>query len=216
MINGENGTYIMREVPVSKEGGDLDCENPDLIVAQRRYGASGSVSLEAYRLIFRGRVDGDRPYIFPKLGDEIPGVGCPDIQYTFRGIRDWHTFVKGAKFASYDSNVSIDITAKDIESGRKIIFDIERNEEVGLDTKPTSGIMISCADFRPLCNETDASREDPSEAYPSPPSKKKKMDEKRRPREVPKFIELKLIGFGQEIENEAVRADLNIKLILKS
>jgi hypothetical protein len=214
VINGENSTYISREVLVSKDG-DLDHENPNLIVAQRKYRANGSITLEAHRLIFHGRVDVDRPYIFPKLGDEIPGVGCPDIHYTFRGVRDWHTVAKGAKFASYDHNFRIDITDKDIESGRKIIFDFERNEEVRLDVKPAAGILISCADFRPLLNENDGPKEDASEAYPSPLSKKRRTKENGCPREVSRLIELKLIGMGQEIENESLRADLNIKLVLK-
>ncbi|KAF8848153.1 hypothetical protein BDZ45DRAFT_811008 [Acephala macrosclerotiorum] len=211
VINGENNTYIAREILLSKEQGDLDRENPDLIVVQRKCTRNASISLDAHRLFFRGRLDVDRPYIFPKLGDEIPGVGCPDIHFTFRGIRDWHTVVKGAKFASFDRNVTIDITAEDIESGRKVMFDIERDEVVGSDMKPALGVLISCADFKSVYAGSHVSKED------SPASKKRRMgDTKPHPGGLSKAIELKLIGMGPEIVNGALRADLNIILVIKN
>jgi hypothetical protein len=217
VINGENNTYIAREILLSKEEGDLDLENPDLIIVQRKYAVNASISLDAHRLFFRGRLDVDRPYIFPKLGDEIPGVGCPDIHFTFRGIRDWPTVVKGAKFASFDRNVTIDITAEDIESGRKVMFDIERDEVVGLDLKPALGVLISCADFKSVYTGSHVSKEDPNEVHPSPASKKRRMgDTKPHPGEISKTVELKLIGMGPEVVKGAWRADLNIKLAIKN
>lgn len=214
VINGENKTYVAREIQLSKEGGDLDCENPDFIITQRKY-VNGSISLEAHKLFFRGRLDIDRPYIFPKLGDEMPGIGCPDLYCTFRGIRDWHTVVRGAKFASFDRNVHIDITAEDIQSDRKIVFDIERNEVVGLDVKPGLGFLVSCADFK-LVHGLHMSKEDPNEAYLTPPSKKRRMGNTKPQAKAASIpIQLKLIGMGPEIVGNDLRADLNITLALK-
>jgi len=216
VINGEDKTYIVREILISKEGGDLDHENPDLIIAQRKCASNGSISLIAHRLVFRGRPDVNRPYIFPKLGDEIPGVGCPDLHCTFRGVRDWHTVVKGANFAGCDRNVSVDVNAEDVENGRKICFDVEKGEFVGLEVKPTLGVLISCIDLKPVYDGWRMSLQGPGQAYPSPSSKKRRVgDGKSRVGEMERTIGLKLIGMGPAIENEVVRADLNINLVLK-
>jgi hypothetical protein len=48
VINGENYTYIAREILLSKERGDLDRENPDLIVVQRKYAVNGRSSLDVW------------------------------------------------------------------------------------------------------------------------------------------------------------------------
>jgi hypothetical protein len=201
---------------LSKEGGDLEHENPDLIIAQRKFATNGSISLHAHRLTFRGRPDVNRPYVFPKLGDEIPGIGCPDLHCTFRGIRDWHTVVKGANFAGCDRNVSIDITYEDVESDRKIVFDIERDQFVGLDMKPTLGVLISCVDFKPIYDCCNPSLEHRSESYLSPSSKKRRTNNSKDGMEQTfRTVGLKLIGMGPAIENEVLKADLNINLVLK-
>jgi len=216
IINGETKTYVIREILLSKEGGDLDRENPNIIIGQRKFSPNGRIRLEAHRLFFRGRPDIDRPYIFPKLGDEIPGVGCPDLHCTFRAIRDWETVVKCADFAGYDRNVTVEISANDASSGKVIAFDIERDELAPLAEKPAVGVMISCADFKPLYKCLNPSAEGNEMVHLSPPSKKRRMgdredDEANRST----AIGLKLIGMGPEIENHRLRADLNINLVLK-
>jgi len=205
------GTFCSR-----RKVGDLDRENPDIIIGQRKFSPNGHIRLEADRLVFRGRPDINRPYIFPKLGDEIPGVGCPDLHCTFRAIRDWDTVVKCADFAGFDRNVTVEISANDVDSGKVIAFDIERDELVPLAAKPTVGVMVSCADFKPLYKRLNSSAEGHKEAYLTPPLKKRRMgggeDEVTNSSMT---IGLKLIGMGPEIENRALRADLNINLVLK-
>ncbi|PMD58545.1 uncharacterized protein K444DRAFT_614309 [Hyaloscypha bicolor E] len=216
IINGETKTYVVREILLSKEGGDLDRENPNIIIGQRKFSPNGRIRLEAHRLFFRGRPDIDRPYIFPKLGDEIPGVGCPDLHCTFRAIRDWETVVKCADFAGCDRNVTVEISANDARSGKVIVFDIERDELVPLAAKPTVGVMISCADFEPLYKRLDSSVEGNEKVYLSPSSKKRRMgDREDDEANTATTIELKLIGMGPQIENHRLRADLNINLVLK-
>jgi len=219
VINGEDKTYIAREILLSREGGDLDIENPDLVIAQRTYASNGALSLQAHRLLFQGRLDVDRPYIFPKLGDEIPGVGCPDLHCTFRGIRDWGTVLKGAYFTGWDRNLSVDVSAGDVERGRKILVDVERGEVVDEEVKPAVGVLISCRDFKFVFDGLNTSKEEPSKAYLTPPSKKRRIDDvKLSLGEVARTIGVKLIGMGPEIdnsENGVLRADLNINLVLK-
>jgi hypothetical protein len=201
---------------LSKEGGDLDRENPDIIIGQRKFTSSGRIRLEAHRLIFRGRLDVDRPYIFPKLGDEIPGVGFPDLHCTFRAIRDWGIVEQRAEFAGYDRNVTVEVSVSDVRSGKMITFDIERDEFVPLAAKPTVGMMISCADFKPLFNRLNSSIGGQKEAQPTPESKRRRVgDREDHEAESPMSIGLKLIGMGPVIEGRAMRADLNISLVLK-
>ena len=216
VINGETKTYAAREILLSKEGGDLDRENPDIIIGQRKFTSNGRIRLEAHRLIFRGRVDVDRPYIFPKLGDEIPGVGLPDLHCTFRAIRDWDIVEKSAEFAGYDRNVTVEVSASDVGSGKMITFDIERDEFVSLAAKPTVGMMISCADFKPVFNRLNLSIGGQKDAQSTPESKKRRVsDREDHEAESPMSIGLKLIGMGPVIEGRAMRADLNINLLLK-
>lgn len=200
VINGESRTYIEREILVSKEGGDLNRVDQEIIIAQRTYSTGGKIELKAHMLCFKGRLDLDRPYIFPRLGDEIPGVGYPDLHCTFRGIRDWHSVVKGANYASCDRTVSIVITAADVRNGREIVFDFNDDRVIGRDEKSNFGVQISCGDFQPLHENLATSAGDASHAYPSPPSKKQK-------------IGMKLLGMGPIIEG-VLRADLNISLVL--
>ena len=212
VINGESRTYIEREILISKEGGDLDRVDQEIIVAQRTYSTGGKIELKAHMLCFKGRLDLDRPYIFPKLGDEIPGVGCPDLHCTFRGIRDWHSVVKAAKFASCDRTVSITVTAADIRNGRDIIFDFDCDRVIGRDEKSNFGVQISCGDFQPLYENVAASAGDASHANPTPLSKKQKIDGTTLDGKSTR-IGMKLLGMGPIIEG-ALRADLNISLVL--
>jgi hypothetical protein len=215
VINGETKTYVVREILLSKEGGDLDCENPGIVIGQRKFASNGRVRLEAHRLVFRGRPDIDRPYIFPKLGDEIPGVGCPDLHCTFRAIRDWDTVIKGADFAGYDRNVTVEMSASDVVSGKMIAFDIERDELVPLSEKPRVGVMMACADFKPFYEHLITAVEGQKGADLTPQSKKRKIGEEDHEATSSMTIGLKLIGMGPEIANPALRADLNINLVLK-
>jgi hypothetical protein len=216
VINGETKTYVVREIFLSKEGGDLDHENPVIIIGQRKFAPNGRVRLEAHRLVFRGRPDINRPYIFPKLGDEIPGVGCPDLHCTFRAIRDWDTVIKGADFAGYDRNVIVEISASDVGNGKMIAFDIEQDKLVPLAEKPTLGVMIPCADFKPLYTRLNAAVGGQKGANLTPQSKERKIgDDEGHEAKSSMTIGLKLIGMGPEIENAGMRADLNINLVLK-
>jgi hypothetical protein len=216
VINGEIKTYAIRDILLSKEGGDLDRENPDIIIGQRKFTSNGRIRLEAHRLIFRGRLDVDRPYIFPKLGDEIPGVGFPDLHCTFRAIRDWGTVEKRAEFAGYDRNVTVEVSASDVRNGKMITFDVERDEFVPLAEKPTVGMMISCADFKPFFNRLNSSLGVQKEAQSTPESKKRRLGDKEdHEAESSMTIGLKLIGMGPVIESRATRADLNINLVLR-
>jgi hypothetical protein len=52
IINGETKTYIAREILLSKEGGDLDRENPSIIIGQRKFSPNSRIRLEAHRLFF--------------------------------------------------------------------------------------------------------------------------------------------------------------------
>lgn len=213
VINGENKTYVSREILASKEGGDLENETPYLIIAQRKHAVGGKIALHAHKLVFRGRVDVDRPYIFPKLGDEIPGVGCPDLHCTFRGVRDWHTVVKKANFAGFDRNVDIHVTADDVRKGKKIAYDITENKVVDSGVRPTLGVLISCLDLKYVLN---GFKEEASKTYMSPPSKKTKLgDEEAKGGKVSETIGLKLIRMGPEVAEHGLRADLNINLVLK-
>lgn len=196
---------------ISQEA-DLNCEDPEITIAQRIYSGRGNIELKAHQLCFKGRLDLDRPYIFPRLGDEIPGVGCPDLHCTFRGIRDWNTAVKTvAKYASCDRNVNIEITRTDIDSRKKIVFDIENDRIIGPEVKPRLGIEISCSDFKPVFEGSINPEKEWSKGYPSPPSKKRKTDAASADS---KTIGLKLLGMGP-ITDGALRADLNITLVLK-
>jgi hypothetical protein len=138
-------------------------------------------------------------------------VGCPDLHCTFRGVRDWDTVVKTAKFASCDRNVSIEITRADVQNKRKIVFDIEKDRLLSPDTKPTIGVGFSCSDFKPLYKGLMSPETDPNNAYPSPSSKKRKMDV---PSSEAMTIGVKLIGMGPVVEG-TLRADLNITFVLK-
>jgi hypothetical protein len=106
-----------------------------------------------------------------------------------------------------------------VERGRKIVVDVEKGEVVGEEVKPRVGVSISCRDFKFVFDRLEKSVEEPSNAYLSPPSKKRKMDDaKSSLGEVARTIGVKLIGMGPEIynsENGMLRADLNINLVLK-
>jgi hypothetical protein len=115
--------------------------------------------------------------------------------------------------------LSVDVSVGDVERGRKILVDVERGEVVDEEVKPTVGVLISCRDFKFVFDGLDTSKEDPSKAYLTPPSKKRKMDDvKSSLGEVARTIGVKLIGMGPEIdnsENGVLRADLNINIVLK-
>jgi len=164
---------------------------------------------------FPGRPDINRPYIFPKLGDEIPGVGCPDLHCTFRGISDWSTVLKKADLAGYDCNVNLEITADDVKSGRKIIFDLYQEKIVDSDSKPIKGVSISCSDFKPLYDRLRIRPEGSSKAYEGPTSKKRRFDNSEVKTEL-STVKVKLVGLGPEVLiNGGISTDLNVNLILK-
>jgi hypothetical protein len=219
VINGEPRTYVEREILISKEGGDLDRVDQEIIVAPRTYSTRGNIELKAHMLCFKGRLDLDRPCVFPGLGDEIPGVGCPDLHCTFRGIRDWHTVVGLAKFVNCDYTVSIKVTTADIRSGRKIVFDFDRDRVITPNEKSKFGVQVSCGDFKPLYETVTTTAKDASKAYPSPPSKRQKVSGSTPVANTNQdgksiAIGMKLIGMGPVVEG-TLRADLNINIVLK-
>jgi hypothetical protein len=115
--------------------------------------------------------------------------------------------------------LSVDVSARDVERGRKIVVDVEKGEVLDEEVKPTVGVLISCRDFKFVFDGLGKCAEEPSKAYVTPPSKKRRMDDvKPSVGEVTRNIVVRLIGMGPEIdnsENGVLRADLNINLVLK-
>jgi hypothetical protein len=44
---------VDREILISKEGGDLDRVDPEIIIAQRTYSTKGNIELKAHQLCFQ-------------------------------------------------------------------------------------------------------------------------------------------------------------------
>jgi hypothetical protein len=79
--------------------------------------------LKAHKLSFSPQqVDLDRPYIFTRLDDELPGVGCPDLHITFRSVRDWGSVLKKGTFGSFDRDVTIPVSSVDIREKKRVVL----------------------------------------------------------------------------------------------
>jgi hypothetical protein len=89
-----------------------------------------------------------------------------------------------------------------------MMLDIARGEAVLTDVKPIVGLQISRADFKPFCKKFRASSANASETYPSPPSKKMRVEDVQ-------MIELKPIGMGPEVVAGELIADINVKVELR-
>lgn len=183
-----------------------------MLFAQRIRDPDGNTVLRAHHIFFgHGKIDLGRPYIFPGLGDEVPGIGCPDLHCTFRAIRDWETAHRRANFAGCDRSFCIDISAENVEEGKKIVFDVEKGQVVGgREAKPRMGIEILCVDFRPMLDWNTRDK------YPSPPQKSGIQGSSRSLESVPKTVSLKLIGMGPELYSGSLRADVNLDIVLHS
>jgi hypothetical protein len=108
-----------------------------------------------------------------------------------------------------------------VESGRRITFDVEQYKIVEGNLKPKVGVLISCADFKPLYDGLSASAKESSDAYTSTSSKKRKTNEResgpKRSLEDSrlKTIGIKPIGMGPAVD-PVLRADINLNLVLRS
>ncbi|KAL5327887.1 hypothetical protein ACEPPN_005593 [Leptodophora sp. 'Broadleaf-Isolate-01'] len=100
VINDDATTHIAREITISRL--DLSTTNPELITGQRVHTTFGTVELKAHQLHFGPRIDVNRPYVFLGLGDEIPGVGCPDLHCTFHIVSDWESTARKADTSRFD------------------------------------------------------------------------------------------------------------------
>jgi hypothetical protein len=197
IINGESKTYIARSIPISAAH-DLSATHPSLIIGQRRLSATtGSVTLRAYKLSFgASQIDLDRPYIFSQLGDEMAGLGCPDLHITFRSVRDWDSVLRRGAFEGFDRDVTVPVSWADVRGAKTVVWDFERDCRVEEgDAKPGFGVAVEVGG---LWGEEGGKR-DPA-----------LLSGERRE------LCVKLIGVGPEIPGHSFRADINLAFVLKS
>lgn len=207
---------IEREIPISKS--DLSHENPNILIAQRTY-LNGRADFKAHKLFFGTKIVLEQPYVFAKLGDEIGGVGCPDLHCVFRLINDWDSMERRADLSSFDRDEQITVTKADISSKRQLVYDIMESKIVAQNgIKPTCGVSISCVELFSEALEAQASKAESEDTYSTPPSKRRRSGQRRDSGRVdnptPRNISIKLIGMGPKIEGGDLRADLNLKFVL--
>ncbi|KUJ10475.1 uncharacterized protein LY89DRAFT_689707 [Mollisia scopiformis] len=213
IINMEDHTFIEREMPVSKN--DISHERPNGLIAQRTY-SNGRTNYKAHKLFLSERIVLDQPYVFAKLGDEIGGVGCPDLHCIFRLVNDWDSMERRADLSTFDQDEKI----TDVSSKRQLVYDIMESKIVAQNgLKPICGISISCSELFSEAPDIQASKTEPEDAYLTPPSKKRRFGRRRdsgyEHNSTERNFCIKLIGMGPKIENGDLRADLNLKFVLK-
>jgi len=212
IINGESETYIARRIPISAAHGDLSAANPSLIIGQRTISpTTGRVLLKAHKLHFGPQqVDLDRPYIFSRLGDELPGLNCPDLHITFRSVRDWESVLKKGSFVGADRDVTVEISRADLrEAGKRIVYDFDRDCRVREDEgKPGFGISVEAGELGLLLGGGEKGAGRVSGEFPSPPGKRRRAEGRS--------LGVKIIGVGPEIPGHSFRADINVNFVLKS
>jgi hypothetical protein len=216
VINGDSKTHTERTVPIS-QAYDLSAQNPSIILVKRTICPKSSrILLTAHRLYFGPSIDLDRPYIFTHLADELPGLnGYPDLHITFRCVRDWDSVLKRWKFVGFDRNVVIDIKREEVRSGKQIVYDLAVDHERRVDDeegRPECGIAVDAGQFGALWVGDGERVGGQSSAYPSPPDKKRRVEETTSS---PRSFCLKVIGAGPEIEGHPFRADLNVNFVMK-
>lgn len=217
ILNIDVNTLVERDIPISKN--DLSRENPNILIAQRTY-LNGRANFKAHKLFFGTKIVLDQPYVFAKLGDEIGGVGCPDLHCIFRLINDWDSMARRADLSGFDQDEQITVTKADVSSKRQLVYDITEAKIVAHNgLKPTCGISISCAELFSEALQKQASKSEPEDTYSSPPSKRRRSgprrDSGRLDNSTARNVCIKLIGMGPKIEDGDVRADLNLKFVLE-
>jgi hypothetical protein len=213
IINGEPKTFIARNIPISATHGDLSVVNPSLIIGQRTISpTTGRIMLKAHKLYFSHRqINLDRPYIFSRLGDELPSLICPDLHIAFRSVRDWESVLKKGSFVGVDRDVTVEISRADLrEAGKWIVYDFDRDCRVRQDEgKPGFGISVEAGELRGLLlGGGEKGAEGVSWGYPSPPGKRREAEGRS--------LGIKIIGVGPEIPGHSFRADINVNFVLKS
>ncbi|KAG4430994.1 hypothetical protein IFR05_013522 [Cadophora sp. M221] len=211
VINGDAKTHTTREITISRL--DLATPNPELIFGQRVYTTFGTIELKAHQLYFGRRIDVDRFYVFLGLGDEIPGVGCPDLHCMFCIVSNWESIAPQADTSRFDQNVSVDISLSHVQADQKVTYDIQNNRVVNAGVKPVLGIEVSVAELFSL--SVLATRE-----FAAGLGKR----EKRSVREVEdgisigprqKSVLFKLIGVGAKIGDGELKADVNVQFVFE-
>ncbi|KAK2623706.1 hypothetical protein QTJ16_006887 [Diplocarpon rosae] len=230
VITGETKTYVDREILISAR--DLSRQNPDLIIAQRVYAANGSVRLKAHRLLFGPRIALETPYAFAQLGDEIPGVGCPDLHCTFRAAPNWASQRGAPDGPARDEYLAVDVPPTDAGGDRQIVYDLDQKRIVGPgDPRPRVGIELSASELFPKSADSSGPRAlvptGPMSCYPSPPASRKRRlsdeeeeeeeeeKEERRLCREPRKVGVKLVGMGRRTASGGARGDIYVDFILR-
>jgi len=180
------------------------------MIGQRVYNTFGNIELKAYLLLFGPSIVLDKPYVFLNLGDEIPGVGCPDLHCTFRLVEDWEFVARRADISHFDQNVVVNISRADVQADRRITYDLQNKKLASTCVKPTWGIEVAAAELfpRPSSSTTE-----------TPPRRRTRSsfaenDGIRVSSGQQSSVAMKMIGFGSEIGDTGLRADINVKFML--
>ncbi|CAL3970172.1 unnamed protein product [Diplocarpon coronariae] len=229
VINGETKTYVNREILISAR--DLSRQNPDLLIAQRVYDSNGSVRLRAHRLLFGPRIVLETPYAFAQLGDEIPGVGCPDLHCTFRAAQSWGSQRRKPGRPARDEHLTVDLCPTDVCSERQILYDLDQKRIVGpKDPMPRVGIEVEAAELFPKLADALGPRDSlstgPKSCYPSPPAFRKRRlsdseeeeeeeEEGSKVSKKPRKVGIKLVGMGKRIGSGEARGDVYVDFVLR-
>ncbi|PVH81400.1 hypothetical protein DL98DRAFT_587589 [Cadophora sp. DSE1049] len=210
VVNGETKTYVNREISISKA--DLDRPNPELLIGQRVYNTFGAIELKANQLLFGPSIVLNKPYVFLRLGDEIPGAGCPDLHCTFRLVEDWESVARRADTSRFDQNVTVNVSHADVQADRKITYDLQNKKLAAPSVKPALGIEVSAAELFPRPHSP------PTASFSSP---KRRMTRSLAENEgirvssgEQRSVVVKLIGVGDKIGDAELKADVNIEFVL--
>lgn len=175
------------------------------------YDTVGSIALKAHQLLFGPSIVLDKPYVFLRLGDEIPGVGCPDLHCIFRLVEDWESVARLADTSHFDQNVIVRISRADVQADRRITYDLQNKKLTGTCVKPTWGIEVAAAELFP--RSSSSTTEAPSNRRRTR-SSFAENDGIRVSSGQQRSVAIKMIGFGNEIGDTGLRADINVKFLL--
>jgi hypothetical protein len=84
IVNKESTTYAEREIIVPEA--DVRYHHPSLMIEQRTCSVDGRAEMLVHQLFFGRNIDTNKTYVFNKCGDEIPGVGRPNLHCKFRVV----------------------------------------------------------------------------------------------------------------------------------
>lgn len=223
IITRETATYAEREIIISRDG-DTNHPDPSIIIAQRTYDATNAIQLRAHKLYFNDKIDLDRSYIFPRHGDEIPGVGgaSPALHCTFRTIEQFTQYSRFGQFAGFDRNITIEVAAEDVKADRRIMYDfaldgviVPQDDEPVM--KPDFGVSIQAGELAALLlpSEQDEDVKKGAHLYLSPPSGTGRGGVNRgrdavevQPR---KSVCINILGAGPQIKGHSFNADINVR-----